>query len=86
MWLVTTDSFPGYWGRGDTLPEAVANARGAGGKAPWVAHRLADGWVEATFDGLTISARYTGEQEDSLLTPMVAEAFRVSRGGTISPR
>jgi len=82
MWLVTTDSFPGYWGRGDTLPEAVANARGAGGKAPWVARRITEGWTDPGTDGLNIFATYTGDNPKDA-PRMVAESFRISKTGVI---
>lgn len=84
MWLVTTDSFPGYWGNGKTLVEAVTNARSAGGRAPWVASRLNEGWADPYTDGLTVSATYTGDEDSA--PPMVAERFTISRGGTLKSR
>jgi predicted RNase H-like HicB family nuclease len=85
MWLVSTDSFPGYWGNGKTLAEAVANARSAGGRAPWVATRFEEGWINPRTDGLTISAEYVGD-DPSRVGPEVAERFSISRGGTIKGR
>jgi hypothetical protein len=82
MWLVTTNSFPGYWGSGKSLPEAVANARKSGGKAPWVARRLSEGWVEPHTDGLNVYATYEGDDMASA-PPMVAERFLVSQSGVI---
>lgn len=82
MWLVTTNTFPGYWGSGQSLPEAVANARKSGGKAPWVARRLGEGWADAYTDGLNVYATYTGE--DMAEAPeMIAERFLVTQSGVI---
>lgn len=84
MWLVTTDSFPGYWGNGETLVDAVANARSAGGRAPWVATRVGEGWKNPRTDGLNISAEFEGDRESA--PPMVSERLTISRGGTLKSR
>lgn len=50
MFVITTDTYPGYWGSGDTEAEAKRNAKY--GSAPWILYEIDPWWDEAWVDGL----------------------------------
>lgn len=68
MWIVMTDQYPGYWGRGETEEEALVEVRKAGGRPSRTGTlrvRIADGYVDAYVDGMgTILASWSGDPED----------------------
>ena len=53
MFIVMTDSFPGYWGKGETEAEALAECKRHGGsRGPWLVAEIDPWWDEAWVDGM----------------------------------
>jgi hypothetical protein len=88
MIIVMTDSWPGYWGCGETEADALANLRKAGGQPSrtgtvrFTLHEMYDDPDVDMIGGL--SAHYKGDPETphSERPPVVVEAWRYGpRGG-----
>lgn len=50
MYVVTTDTYPGHWGRGDTEDEAIANCKRHHGRAPFISHQIHEYFASAFVD------------------------------------
>jgi hypothetical protein len=91
MYVVMTDSFPGYWGHGETEDEALANCKAVGGrpsKTGTVRFRLHEMYHDPSVDMMGgLSAHYKGDSDDlrSARPPVVAEAWRVGPRGKRTP-
>ena len=85
MILILTDSWPGYWGAGETEEEALANLRAAGGrpsKTGTIRFLINEAYEEASVDGMgTVSAQYKGDPDDAKRPPIFDEAWRVGPRG-----
>jgi hypothetical protein len=51
-YLVTTDTYPGYWGSGATEQEAIENCRNSRGRAPFMVHEIDEFYGLAHVDDL----------------------------------
>jgi hypothetical protein len=89
MYVVMTDSFPGYWGSGDTEDEALTNCKKSGGrpsKTGTVRFRLHEMYHDPAVDMMGgLSAHYKGDPEDTDRPGVVAEAWRVGPRGKRTP-
>ena len=87
MNVVMTDSWPGYWGAGDTEEEALANCKAAGGrpsKTGTVRLTLHEDYHDPSVDGMGgLSAYYKGAPETRWKDrpKVVSEAWRVGPRG-----
>lgn len=85
MFLVMTESYPGYWGRGDTEEAAIKRAMESGGRAPWIVRRIDDHWTNPRVDGFgSIYCDRKSEFADTHeydLPPMIREVTRVGKRG-----
>jgi hypothetical protein len=83
--LILTDSYPGYWGAGETEEVALANLKAAGGrpsKTGTIRFVLSDSYDDPRVDGMGgVTARYKGDPEDTNRPPIVDEAWRVGPRG-----
>jgi hypothetical protein len=83
--VILTDSYPGYWGAGETEDEALANLKAAGGrpsKTGTVRLVINEAYEDASVDGMgTVSAQYKGDPEDDDRPTIVDEAWRVGPRG-----
>ena len=85
MFLVMTESYPGYWGKGSTEEWAIARCRAEGGSAPWIVRRIDDHWTNPRVDGFgSIYCDRKSEFADyqySDLPPMIREVTRIGKRG-----
>ena len=89
MVIILTDSWPGYWGAGETEEEALANLKAAGGrpsKTGTIRLEINEAYEDASVDGMgSVSAQYKGDPEDKNRPPVVKQAYRVGpRGHRVS--
>jgi hypothetical protein len=85
--VVMTDSWPGYWGAGETEDEALANCKRSGGrpsKTGTVRIVIHEAYDEVGVDMMGgLSAVYTGDPDTPYAErpKMVCEAWRVGPRG-----
>lgn len=85
--LVMTDSWPGYWGVGETEDEALANCKAAGGrpsKTGTVRLLIHEAYDDVGVDMMGgLSAMFTGDPDlpHSQRPKAVVEAWRVGPRG-----
>ena len=88
MYIVTTDSYPGYWGNGDTVDAALANCKKAGGRVgPWVVIEINAFYKDGHIDGFgRIWADAVNPDIDrSEWPPVVAQAWTRGARGKMTP-
>lgn len=87
MMVVMTDSWPGYWGVGETEEEALANCKAAGGrpsKTGTVRFTLHEMYHDPAVDMMGgLSAHFKGDPDTphSERPKVVTEAWRVGPRG-----
>jgi hypothetical protein len=65
MYVITTDTYPGYWGVGDSEAEAIANCKKNHGKAPFLSYRINNMYGKSWVNGMgTIVAELKPEYTD----------------------
>lgn len=86
-YVVTTDSYPGYWGSGETEKQAKANC--TWGRAPFISYRIHDAYTDPQIDQMGRLWATPGPLIEHLARedrpPVVVEAWRLSGNGSRKP-
>jgi hypothetical protein len=88
MFIVMTDSFPGYWGSGDTIELALESCKKHRGRTgPWLVIEIDPFYKDANVDGMgQIWANAVDDTIDKAEWPkVIAKVWRRGTRGKMTP-